>query len=171
MFYDTSRFAFTAVLEQNWQRMYAEYLAARAFLEDWRGKKLYDEGWKALPLFDFPTGAPLADNIARCPVTAALVHDHVPGHGVAGFSVLLPQVRVKPHQDHPSPYVRCHLPLRVPAGDCGLRVADEVRRWEPGRLVLFDHTVNHETWNLTGEERVLLLIDFIPEPGALVPVS
>lgn len=168
MYYDTSRFALTAALEQNWERIYGEYLPIRDSIVDWRGKRLYDQGWKVFILYDFPEGAPLPDNIAKCPFTDSLVREHIPKHGVIGFSILLPQTRVKPHQDYPSPYVRCHLPLRVPEGDCGLKVNGETRPWIPGRALMFDHTLEHETWNLTEEERVLFFIDLVPEPGALV---
>lgn len=169
MFFDTSRFALTAVLERNWQRIYQEFLSIRSALTDWRGKRLYDEGWKTFLLYDLGTAAPFEDNIARCPFTVELLHKHVSKHGVVIFSVLQPQTRVKPHQDYPSPFVRCHLPLEVPEGDCAIKVGDEIRQWVPGQVVMFDHTVQHETWNLTSKERVLLVIDFVPGPGEQVP--
>lgn len=37
---------------------------------------------------------------------------------------------------------------------------------EPSRFpfaAVFDDRVTHESWNLTDEERVVLLIDFVPE--------
>ena len=169
MFYDTSRFALTAVLEQNWQRIYDEFLAVRDAVTDWRGKRLYDEGWKTFLLYDLGTGAPFQENLDRCPFTAGLLREHVPNHGVVTFSVLLPQTRVKPHQDYPSPFVRCHLPLEVPDGDCAIKVSDEVRQWVPGQVIMFDHTIQHETWNLTPKERVLFVLDFVPGPGEHVP--
>lgn len=167
MYFDTSRFALTAVLEKNWRRIYEEYLSVRDLLTDWRGKRLYDEGWKTYLLYEFPAGEALSDNVARCPFTASLVSEHAPGHGVVAFSVLLPQARVKPHADYSNAFVRCHLPLQVPEGDCGIKVGGEVRPWVPGQAVMFDHTALHETWNLTDAERVILLVDFVPEPGAL----
>jgi beta-hydroxylase len=167
MYYDTSRFALTATLEQNWRGIYEEYLAVREAIVDWRGKRLYDQGWKVFVLYEYPTGEPVADNIARCPFTDALVRAHIPAHGVIGFSVLLPQTRVKPHQDVPGSYVRCHLGLQVPEGDCGMKVNGELRKWVPGRALMFDNTIMHETWNLTAEERVVFFLDFLPEPGEL----
>jgi aspartyl/asparaginyl beta-hydroxylase (cupin superfamily) len=52
----------------------------------------------------------------------------------------------------------CHLPLIVPPG-CGFRVGNEVRAWEPGKLLIFDDTIEHEAWNDSGEDRILLIFD------------
>lgn len=169
MFYDTSRFALTAVLEHNWQRIYEEFLGVRADIIDWRGKRLYDQGWKGVLLYDHPVGTPIAENLAKCPFTGALVREQIPEHGVVAFSVFEPQTRTKPHQDYPSPFVRCHLPLEIPEGDCAIKVGDEIRPWVPGRAIMFDHTVQHETWNLTAKDRVLLVLDFVPRPGEEIP--
>jgi beta-hydroxylase len=169
MFYDTSRFALTAVLENNWRRILEEYEAIRQASVDWRGRRLYDEGWKVFTLYEFPNGEPLPENIARCPFTDALVREHIPTHGVISFSIMQPHTRVRPHQDLPDKYIRSHLALKVPKGDCAIKVNGVVRRWEPGRVLMIDNSTWHEVWNLTDEERVLLLFDFVPEPGSVVP--
>jgi aspartyl/asparaginyl beta-hydroxylase (cupin superfamily) len=52
----------------------------------------------------------------------------------------------------------CHLPLIVPPG-CWLRVGNETREWEPGRLLIFDDSFEHEAKNPTGELRIILLFD------------
>lgn len=163
MFYDPSRFAFLPVLERHAQEIYAEYRGIAAETIDWFERELYGEGWKVYGLYDFPHGRPMAENIVRCPLTAALVRDHVPTHGAAGFSVLRPRTRIQPHCGYPGSFLRCHLALRVPAGDCRLRVGDEVRAWEEGKAFVFDDRVRHDAWNMTDEERVVLLIDFVPE--------
>ena len=56
--------------------------------------------------------------------------------------------------------MRVHLPLLVPSGgDCGLRVAGESRRWERGKCLIFDDAFEHEAWNDTDADRVVLLFD------------
>jgi beta-hydroxylase len=162
MFHDPGPFAFVGVLEQNWRTILAEFHAIRGDLIDWHEKDLYGEGWKVFGLYDFPHGSPIGPNISRCPHTAALVRDHVPRHGAAGFSVLAPGVHVRPHQGYPGEFLRCHLGLQVPAGDCALCVGGEVRRWEAGKALVFDDRVTHEAWNLTDRQRVVLLVDFVP---------
>lgn len=43
---------------------------------------------------------------------------------------------------------------------CGIRIGDQVRAWEEGECLVFDDAYEHEVWNRTEEERVLLLVDF-----------
>ena len=52
----------------------------------------------------------------------------------------------------------CHLPLIVPPG-CGFRVGNQVREWEVGKLLIFDDTIEHEAWNDSDEDRVVLIFD------------
>ena len=161
MFFDPHRFSFARPLEANWAAVYQEYLGIRDQLIDWVEPELYGEGWKVFGLFDFPHGEPLEANIRQCPRTAALIEEHIPQHGAAGFSVLLPGTRIKPHIGYAGQFLRCHLGLRVPAGDSGLRILSETRSWQEGRLLVFDDRFEHSAWNLSGAERVVLLIDFI----------
>ena len=113
-------------------------------------------------LFDFPHGRPIDANIVKCPITAGLIARHAPKHGAAGFSVLEPRTRIRPHHGYQGEFLRVHLPLTIPAGDCGIRVGAETRRWETGTVTVFDDRAEHEAWNETDEERVVLLVDFIP---------
>ena len=52
----------------------------------------------------------------------------------------------------------CHLPLIVPPG-CGFRVGNETREWEEGKLLIFDDTIEHEAWNESDQDRVVLIFD------------
>jgi aspartyl/asparaginyl beta-hydroxylase (cupin superfamily) len=52
----------------------------------------------------------------------------------------------------------CHLPLVVPPG-CGFRVADQVREWREGELLIFDDSIEHEAWNESASDRILLIFD------------
>jgi aspartyl/asparaginyl beta-hydroxylase (cupin superfamily) len=52
----------------------------------------------------------------------------------------------------------CHLPLVVPEG-CWLRVGNETRHWEEGKLLIFDDSIVHEARNPTTETRIILLFD------------
>ena len=44
----------------------------------------------------------------------------------------------------------CHLPLIVPNG-CWLRVGNETREWEEGKLLIFDDSIEHEAKNPSGD--------------------
>ena len=51
-----------------------------------------------------------------------------------------------------------HLALDVPPG-CGFRVGNAVREWVEGRAFAFDDTIEHEAWNDSDEDRVVLIFD------------
>ena len=166
MFHDPTRFPFTSTLQANWRVIRTEFDGIRDELSDWMETKLYDRGWQVFGLFDFPHGEPIADNVARCPRTAALIQDHFPRHGAAGFSVLAPGTRIRPHEGYAGSFLRCHLGLYVPDGDCALEVAGVAQPWREGCTLVFDDRVIHRAWNATPRERVVLLIDFIPDGTA-----
>ncbi len=58
--------------------------------------------------------------------------------------------------------LRSHLGLIIPKDreKCRIRVGDEICVWQPGEIFVFDDTYEHEVWNDTDEERVILLFDF-----------
>jgi aspartate beta-hydroxylase len=88
----------------------------------------------------------------------------------AFFSNLRGGARIAPHHGPCNLRLRVHLPLRVPSDDaaaCGIRVGGAPpRAWtEP---LVFDDSYEHETWNDTGGDRVVLLLDlWHPELSAL----
>jgi beta-hydroxylase len=53
----------------------------------------------------------------------------------------------------------------------GLRVGDEIRRWEDGRCLIFDDTSEHEAWNLDNRPRTVLLLDFKAPKGYVHSVT
>ena len=164
MFHLAADFAFTKVLQDHAAEIRAEAEGIRSLMRDWYETKLHDEGWQVYGLYNFPGGELLADNAQRCPVTTALIAQHLPGHAAAGFSLLKPHSRIRPHSDggYGDGLLRCHLPLVVPQGDCALRVGPETRRWQAGQCIVFDDTTEHEAWNLTDSPRTVLLVDFVP---------
>ena len=106
-----------------------------------------------------------AEACARCPKTLETLtaipdlHD-VPGYGPEiMFSVLQPKTLIPAHRGSVNGRLVVHLPLVVPA-NCGyLRVGDEKRSWEEGKLILFDDTFDHEAWNGGEQTRVVLIFD------------
>jgi aspartyl/asparaginyl beta-hydroxylase (cupin superfamily) len=74
------------------------------------------------------------------------------------FSLLAPGARIMPHTGMFNTRLVCHLPLIVPP-DCGFRVGNAVREWEEGRLMVFDDSIEHEAWNDSDRDRVVLIFD------------
>ncbi|CAM9486207.1 unnamed protein product [Ascophyllum nodosum] len=103
----------------------------------------------------------------HCPLTASLldgITDHMVGtpFSFSFFSTLHGGSSIAAHTAPCNLRLRCHLPLVVPSSDpekCGMRVGGEIRPWEEGRCLVFDDCYEHEVWNKTEGERVLLLFD------------
>ena len=103
---------------------------------------------------------------AACPQTAAALRS-VPGLCIGHmpfafgfFSTLGAGCSIAAHTAPCNLRLRVHLPIIVPeSGSCGIRVADEIRKWEVGKALIFDDSFDHEVWNNSGAERVVLLFD------------
>lgn len=162
MFHSSHAFAFTAELENNWQAIRREFLGVRGELAEYVERGLYNQGWKVFIMANFPHREPILGNDLRCPFTLSLIRRHVPRTGVICFSVLDPLTEIHPHEGRAGDYLRCHLGLDVPAGDCALRIGDETRPWEAGKTLVFDDRTRHCAWNRTDRARAVLLFDFIP---------
>lgn len=54
-----------------------------------------------------------------------------------------------------------------PPEACRIRVGDEIRHWTAGGSIVFDDTYDHEVWNDTEGQRVVLFLDIVrPLTGA-----
>lgn len=127
----------------------------------------YLKGSRGAPAWDayflYRHGARLDENCARCPQTAALldslplvrIRDHAPE---ICFSILRPGTHILPHRGLTNTRVVVHVPLVVPQ-NCGLRVAGATHVWQEGKCVMFDDTYEHEAWNDSDTERVIVLMD------------
>jgi aspartate beta-hydroxylase len=108
-------------------------------------------------------GQALKENAARCPRTAAALREvpmaDVPGHAPSAFfSVLEPHTRIPSHTGVTNTRLVVHLPLVIPP-NCGFRVGNEVRQWQPGKAWVFDDSIEHEAWNESDEPRAILIVD------------
>jgi hypothetical protein len=116
--------------------------------------------WSALFLSE--NGVLSDDIIARCPRTWDAVQaaplPRIVNSPTVMFSLLRAGARITPHTGTHNARLICHLPLIVPP-NCGFRVGNEVRGWEEGKLLIFDDTIEHEAWNDSGEDRVVLIFD------------
>ncbi|MCC5666158.1 aspartyl/asparaginyl beta-hydroxylase domain-containing protein [Nostoc sp. CHAB 5784] len=73
------------------------------------------------------------------------------------FLVLKPGVVLPPHHDTSNAYITCQLGLIIPE-NCGIRVGSETRSWTEGKTLFFDQSFEHEAWNKSQKERVVLLV-------------
>ena len=78
---------------------------------------------------------------------------------IALFSKLKPHTRIPPHHGMINTRLICHLPIIVPENCGALRVGGEQRAWKEGETLIFDDTMEHEAWNESERERVVLLFE------------
>jgi len=119
-----------------------------------RGKK-----WRTFILFGF--GTKLEKNCKQAPVTTRIL-ESVPQLQTAWFSILGPGYHIPAHRGVTKGILRAHLGLLIPkdAENCYMRVAHTKNVWRPGEIFVFDDTYDHEVFNNTTDERVILLFDF-----------
>jgi hypothetical protein len=128
--------------------------------------------WRELVLFG--SGA----EPARAPRTAALVQRYaasavdlaVQGGGEVIFSVLAPHTRIQPHTAGTNIRLTAHLGLVIPKDKdaCRIRIRDIWCQWEPGKMLVFDDSYEHEVRNDSDECRAVLLMRFW-HPDLAVP--
>jgi aspartate beta-hydroxylase len=102
-----------------------------------------------------------------CPVTTAAFDGHDVMRTLAGLiyvSRMRAGTHIAAHRGPTNLRVRCHLGITVPPGDCAIRVRDETRRWAEGDCLVFDDHFEHEAWNHTKRDRVVLIVD-VWHPG------
>ena len=140
-------------------RPYVEQEPDRPF-RDFHGMQ-NDPSWGAFYLWQ--DGTLVEEHAARCPRTVATL-ERVPMTRMGArtpsalFSLLRPGAHIPPHHGMLNSRLICHLPLIVPPG-CWLRVGNETRQWEEGKLMIFDDSIEHEARNPTDQLRVILLFD------------
>lgn len=122
---------------------------------------LNSKAWSVLPLCE--NGWLMPEVIRRCPQTwQAVLQTPVPRISGWGPTVLFSMLRggahIARHSGMFNTRLICHLPLIVPPG-CRFRVGNEVREWQEGKLLIFDDTIEHEAWNDSREDRIVLIFD------------
>ncbi len=165
---DPTAFAFTGMLEANWEAVCRE---ARAILEHRESIPSFDQvspdqkriskggNWRTFFLFGF--GKQLEKNCVQAPETTKLL-EQIPGIQTAWFSILAPGYHIPAHRGVTKGILTCHLGLIIPkdAEKCRIRVEDETLVWQAGKTLVFCDGYDHEVWNDTDEERTVLLIQF-----------
>lgn len=77
---------------------------------------------------------------------------------IAGYSVLEPNSVIFKHRDDDE-MITCHLPLKIPQGDCRFKIGDHLVKYTEGKSIMFYSNDLHEAWNKTNEQRVILLVE------------
>ena len=166
-FFGREHFPWVDHIEKNWKTIREELdviLQRREDLPNFQDispdqKHLAKEDkWKTFFFFAYGLEAP--GNCARAPRTMELLKS-IPGAKTAFFSILSPRMHIPAHCGPYKGVIRYHLGLIVPEPkeQCRIRVADSIAHWEEGRSMFFDDTFEHEVWNDTDGQRVVLFMD------------
>ena len=123
---------------------------------------LNSEDWSALYLWEH--GKLHEENAELFPETIAALEmaplPFIKGQApMALFSKLKAETHIPPHNGVLNTRLICHLPIIVPARCGALRVGNEERRWQEGETLIFDDSIEHEAWNHSKQERVVLLFE------------
>ena len=130
--------------------------------------KLHEGSWAWHSLVT--KGKVRGDAALLCPQTSEFLFSNV-GEDLltdvpfsyAFFSTLNAGASISSHHGPCNIRLRCHVPLIVPeqtdVNKLGMTVGGKTVRWELGKPLLFDDTYEHEVWNKSSKERVVLLFD------------
>ncbi len=174
-FFDPTQFNWIARLEAQTEQIRVElenlltdHNAFRPYVEsrddrpgDGQDGMVNNPDWSAFYLWK--NGQLVDQNAARCPFTTRAMAD-VPLTRIANrspsvlFSLLRPGAHIPPHNGLINTRLIAHLPLIVP-GKCRLRVGNDTREWQAGKVWVFDDTIEHEAWNDSDQTRVILLFE------------
>lgn len=166
-FYSTDEFPHLKILEDNFKVILDELKELRKnskngfWLETFPGylDEKSQNTWKVYTFKFFGIKHPL--NASLCPKTADLVLNKLDLVS-CDFSYIPPKTKILPHKGFSKMVLRAHLGLVIPK-DCYIRVGNETRTWEEGKLIIFDDSFDHEAWNDSDSDRIVLMFD-IPNP-------
>jgi Flp pilus assembly protein TadD len=117
--------------------------------------------WSALHLYKSAQATPLLSHFPRTlqALQAADVVRVEGGNAIEMFfSIMRPRAHIPPHFGAANNRLTVHLPLIAPAG-CSIRVGDETHTWREGELFAFDDSFEHEAWNTSDQDRVVLIFE------------
>lgn len=113
--------------------------------------------WKTI--FLFMQGEEVVENTRKFPVSRELI---LKLQGISKmfilFSVLEPGAQITEHTGPINGFLRIHIPISIPKGDCFLEVAGERKQWKKEKLLVFDDSFVHQAWNRTESPRVVLIV-------------
>ncbi|KAI5635738.1 aspartyl/Asparaginyl beta-hydroxylase domain-containing protein [Phthorimaea operculella] len=110
----------------------------------------------------FVRGQEIPGRCAVAPVTCSVVKSEIAAagcrRGQVKFSVMAAGTHVRPHVGPTNCRLRMHLGLSN-TKDTFLRVDQETRQWQEGKVLLFDDSFEHEVWHNGTADRLVLIVD------------
>jgi len=160
-FLDPSVFAMIAALESRFEEIKKEAKDIGSSAYRAEAEPISRVGsWDVF--FFYERGKKNIENCRLCPTITSIIEEHPAVTTMAGLiylSKLAPGTVISRHQGPTNIRVRCHLGIDIPTGECRLEVNGEVHQWNEGKCIVFDDSFEHRVWNLTDQERLILIVD------------
>ena len=161
-FHDPQLFPLTRALETAFDLIRTEIdkLARASFSPELESHLMESGAWDVFMFYE--RGRKNEQNCSQCPTITRIIDSHNTLRTQAGVlyvSKLAPESHIRAHRGPTNIRMRCHLGVRIPEGDCAIRVGNEARRWREGECLVFDDSLEHEAWNHTAEARIVLIVD------------
>ncbi|MFN8321331.1 MAG: aspartyl/asparaginyl beta-hydroxylase domain-containing protein [Chitinophagales bacterium] len=163
-FYERTQFEWVSILEENWQVIrdeMQEIISGKEeiTLSSINPPYLSRPGiWKNIYFLNFMWK--YHSNCKKFPKTYSILKS-IPNLTFAEFTALEPHSRILPHIGETNTTIRGHLGISIPASfpTMGIKVGNEERGWEEGKVVLFSDCHRHTVWNNSDQRRFVLVFD------------
>jgi len=119
---------------------------------DWSAVHLYNGGKANQSLIEqFPKTLAILEAAPLCRVGDKPVEIF--------FSLLKAGTHIVPHHGTSNSRLTVHVPIQVPDGTCKLRVGEQTRVMEAGKVIAFDDSFDHEAYNNGDALRINLIFE------------
>jgi aspartyl/asparaginyl beta-hydroxylase (cupin superfamily) len=160
-FHDPDRFPIVRELQNSYSVLRSELLGLSASTFHPETEQVHRIGsWEVLHLYE--RGRKDEENCRLCPSTVKIIESHDTLRTTAGMvyvSKMKPGTHIAAHCGPTNIRIRCHLGIQIPSRNCALRVGDQERTWQEGKCLVFDDSLDHESWNYSNGDRVVLIVD------------
>jgi beta-hydroxylase len=159
MFSNIEDYPFLEPFKENWEGIKREFELIQKNQQVVIGEDhIHNHGWSTV--FFLYKGEYYKENLQQCPLISSLIKN-VPNLARCFFSVMKPGCIIYPHSGAKTPNIlRSHLGIICPKG-ATITVGDSIKRWIAGEMLVFNDSITHSARNLSCEERVVLIVDFI----------
>ncbi|XP_057665795.1 aspartyl/asparaginyl beta-hydroxylase isoform X2 [Diorhabda carinulata] len=168
------------LLVASWEQIRKEGLSIlneKGYFKDESENLKHTGEWKQFELYT--RGQKNIKNCKICPITCSIIYQ-IPEartckRGQTKFSVMHPGTHIWPHCGPTNCRLRVHLGLKIPSNTF-IRVADDVKSWKEGEVLIFDDSFEHEVWHNGTDFRLILIMDIwhpeltLSEINSLLPI-
>ncbi len=159
--YDPQSFSISRYLEGHAEEIRRELLGLAPEQFHREAERIPRDGnWDVL--FFYERGRRHAEVCDACPITTRGIESAGAMRSAAGLiyvSRMRPRTHIRAHRGPTNLRLRCHLAIQVPEGDCAIRVGEQTRNWTEGECLVFSDYHDHEAWNHTDDDRLVLIVD------------